>query len=117
MSLHTIITNSPLSREQKDDFLARLDSEGQTSALLAEIKDALQEFIDSGFKDLGVELDQDDPRVKAANAQFDAAVADAQQEFEENMENVTIDAAVLQAKANKAIDTMQINAMKAQMGA
>ena len=117
MSLQTIVTKSPLPQKQKDTLLARLLNEGPTEDVLHEIKTALQSFIDSGFKELGAELDQNDPRIQTVNAQFDADVAEAQSQFEEEIENLKIDAAVAQAKANKSMDTIQIQNMKAKMAA
>lgn len=117
MSLQTIISKSPLSDEDKNALLDRLQEEGATQEVLTAIKASLQEFIDSGFKQLGVEVDPNDPRMKAANDDFNTEIAAAEAEYNEEMENLSIDAAVIQAKANKALDSIQINAMKSQMAA
>jgi len=115
MSLQTIISNSPLEQDEKDFLLQRLDMEGATPEVIASIKTALQEFIDSGFKDLGVAVDPNDPKAQSISDQFKEGVAAAEAEYNEEMENLSIDAAVIQAKTNKTIDTIQINAMKASM--
>jgi hypothetical protein len=115
MSLQTIVSNSPLADDVKEALLTELLTDGATDDVVAKIKDALQEYIDSGFKVLGVEADPNDPKVKAAQAAFDEEISAAEAEYNEEMENLSIDAAVIQAKANKDIDTMQISAMKAQM--
>lgn len=117
MSLQTIIINSPLETKAKDALLKRLEAEGATEAVLADIKASLQEFIDSGFKELGVTADMNDPRAKAIQAEFDEQVAQAQTEYAEELENLNIDAAVAQAKANRALDVVQVNAMKAGLAA
>ncbi len=117
MSLQTIITNSPLEKKEKDALLKRLETEGATEAVLADIKASLQAFIDSGFKELGVTADMSDPRAKAIQAEFDEQVSRAQSELEEELENLNIDAAVAQAKANKALDGIQAGAMKASLAA
>lgn len=117
MSLQTIVSSSPLAQEEKDFLLQRLEMEGATPDVVASIKEALQEYIDAGFKTLGVELDPNDPKVQAAQQQFDEDVAAAEAEYNEEMENLTIDAAVAQAKANKAIDNIQASGIKAQMAA
>lgn len=115
MSLQTIISNSPLEQDEKDFLLQRLEMEGATPEVITAIKAALQDFIDSGFKDLGIALDPNDPKVQSISDQFKAGVAAAEAEYNEEMENLAIDGAVIQAKANKAIDAIQINAMKAGM--
>lgn len=117
MSLQTIVSGSPLKQEEKDYLLQRLEMEGATPDVVASIKAALQEYIDAGFKTLGVELDPNDPKVQAVQQEFEAGVAAAEAEYNEELENLTIDAAVTQAKANKAIDGLQAHALKAQMAA
>ncbi len=117
MSLQTIIINSPLEKKDKDALLKRLETEGASESVLADIKSALQGFIDSGFKELGVAADMNDPRAKAIQTEFDEQVAQAQAEYEEEMENLNIDAAVAQAKANKALDAVQTDAIKAGLAA
>ncbi len=117
MSLQTILTDAPIAEDVKAGLLARLDDEGATPDVIKAIKDALQEYIDTGFKTLGIELDPNDPKVKAAQQQFNADVAEAEAEYTEEMENLSIDAAVVQAQANKNLDTMQADALKAQMAA
>ena len=117
MSLQTIVSGSPLAQEEKDFLLQRLEMEGATPDVVASIKAALQEYIDAGFKTLGVAIDPNDPKVQAVQQQFDQDVAAAEAEYNEEMENLTIDAAVAQAKANKAIDGVQAGAIKAQMAA
>ena len=117
MSLQTIVSESPLAQEEKDFLLQRLEMEGATPDVVASIKAALQEYIDAGFKTLGVELDPNDPKVQAAQQQFDTDVATAEAEYNEELENLTIDAAVVQAKANKASDGVQASAIKAEMAA
>jgi hypothetical protein len=61
MSLQTIISNSPLEKKAKDALLKRLETEGATDSVLADIKASLKEFIDSGFKELGVTADEQKP--------------------------------------------------------
>ncbi len=117
MSLQTILTDAPIAEDVKAELLARFTNEGATPDVVAAIKAALQEYIDTGFKTLGIELDPNDPQVKAAQQQFDTDVAAAEAEYTEEMENLSIDAAVVQAQANKALDTMQADALKAQMTA
>lgn len=117
MSLQTIVSDSPLAQEEKDFLLQRLELEGATPDVVASIKEALQEYIDAGFKTLGVALDPNDPKVQSVQQQFEADVAAAEAEYNEELENITIDAAVAQAKANKAIDGIQVSAIKAEMAA
>lgn len=117
MSLQTIVSNAPLADDIKEYLLTKLLADGPTEEVVTEIKDALQAYIDSGFKTMGIQIDPNDPAVKAANDEFTREVEDAKAEYEEEMENLTIDAAVIQAKANKDIDAMQADALKAQMAA
>jgi len=117
MSLQTIITDSPLSAEDKKALLDRLQSEGATADVVGSIKEALQEYIDAGFKTLGIEADPNDPGVVAAQKHFDEEVASAEAEYNEEVENATIDAAVVQAQANKAIEGLEVDTIKAKMAA
>ena len=117
MSLQTIISNAPLAEDVKERLLTKLLTDGATADIVAEIKDELQAYIDAGFKTLGVQPDPNDPKVKAAQKEFDDEVAAATAEYNEEMENLSIDAAVLQAKANKDIDSMQADAIKASIAA
>ncbi len=115
MSLQTILTDAPIADDVKAELLARLSEEGATPDVVAAIKTALQEYIDAGFKTLGIELDPNDPQVQAAQKQFDTDVAAAEAEYTEEMENLSIDAAVVQAQGNKALDGLQASALKAQL--
>lgn len=117
MSLQTIVTNSPLTQDEKDFLLQRLELEGSTPEVIAAIKEALQEYIDTGFKSLGVTLDPNDPQVQATQQKFQEEVAAAEAEYNEQMENIAIDAAVLQARANKSIDGVQADLVKASIAA
>lgn len=117
MSLQTIISSSPLSDTDKKALLNRLQTEGATPDVVGSIKEALQEYIDAGFKTLGVEVDPNDPGVAAAQKHFDDEVASAEAEYNEEVENATIDAAVVQAQANKAIEGLEVDTIKAKMAA
>lgn len=121
MSLQTILTDAPIAEDVKAELLERLDAEGATPDVVAAIKSALQEYIDAGFKTLGIELDPNDPKVQAAQKQFDDDVAAAEAEYTEEMENLAIDAAVVQVQGNKALDGLQASALtsalKAQLAA
>ncbi len=115
MSLQTIVSNAPLAEDVKERLLTKLLSDGATEDVVAEIKYELQAYIDAGFKTMGVEVDAQDPRVKAANDAFTKEIAAAQAEYNEEIEDLNIDAAVIQASANKDIDAIQADALKAQM--
>lgn len=117
MSLQTIVTNAPLAEDVRAYLLERIEKEGATEDVLATVKEALQAYIDAGFKAEGVVIDNDHPTVVAAQQTFAEEVADATAEFTEETENLAIDAAVEQAKANKALDRLQAGAVKAQMAA
>jgi hypothetical protein len=117
MSLQTIVQNAPLDPAAKQALLAQIANDGDTPETRAVVKDALQEYIDAGFKKLGVELDPNDPKVQAITAQLNASLDEAENELNEELENLNIDAAVAQAKANKALDGIQIDAMKASLTA
>lgn len=115
MSLQTIVTGSPLTQDEKDFLLQRLELEGATPDVVAAIKAALQEYIDAGFKTLGVALDPNDPKVQAIQQQFEEDLAAAQSEFTEELENASIDAAIVQAQAGRKLDALQAGAVKMQM--
>ena len=117
MSLQTIVSNSPLPDDIKERLLTKLLSDGATDEVVAEIKDALQEYIDAGFKTMGVTADPNDPKVKAAQQAFDEEISAAEAEYNEEMENLSIDAAVIQAKANKDLDTVHIQTLKSGLAA
>lgn len=117
MSLQTIVQNAPLDPKVKQGLLAQLAADGDTPETRAVVKDALQEYIDAGFKKLGVELDPNDPKVQAVTEQLNAAMDDAENELNEELENLNIDAAVAQAKANRALDGIQADAAKAALAA
>jgi hypothetical protein len=117
MSLQTIISSSPLAEDQKEFLLQRLELEGATPAVITSIKESLQEYIDAGFKKLGVELDQNDSAVKAVQQKFQADITAAEAEYNEELENVSIDTAISQAKANKGLNAIQVDTIKASIGA
>ncbi len=117
MSLQTIVTNAPLDEDVKQALLERLEEEGATDDVIAAIKAALQEHIDAGFKTLGIEVDPNDPVIQKAGADFTKAVTQASTTFEEKMEDLSIDGAVAQAKANKKLETIQVQAIRAQLTA
>lgn len=115
MSLQTIVSNAPLADDVKAQLLARLAEEGNTEEVVAAIKVALQDHIESGFKALGVTLDPSDPQVKAIDDKFKAEVAAAEKDYNDKMDDLSIDAAVIQAQANKEIDTVQAKMVKEKM--
>jgi hypothetical protein len=117
MSLQTIVQNAPLDPKTKQSLLDQIANDGDTPETRAVVKDALQDYIDAGFKKLGVELDANDPKVQTVTNQLNAAMNDAENELNEELENLNIDAAVAQAKANKALDGIQVGAMKANLAA
>ncbi|MEK7632831.1 MAG: hypothetical protein AAB473_03495 [Patescibacteria group bacterium] len=117
MSLQTIISSSPLSDADKKALLNRLQAEGATPDVVGSIKEALQEYIDAGFKTLGVEADPNNPSVISAQQHFDEEVASAEAEYNEDVENATIDAAVAQAQTNKAIEALEADTIKAKIAA
>lgn len=117
MSLQTIVTNAPLDEEVKSLLLERLEEEGPTDDVIASIKAALQEHIDAGFKTLGISVDPNDPVIQKAEEEFTETVQKAEAEFNEKMEDLSIDAAVAQAKANKQLDALQVQAIRAQLAA
>ncbi len=115
MSLQTIVTNAPLAEDVRAYLLERIEKEGATADVLATVKEALQAYIDAGFKSEGIEVNAKDPVVVTAQQAFAEEVAEATAEFTEETENLAIDAAVEQAKANKALDRLQANTVRAQM--
>lgn len=117
MSLQTIVQNAPLDAGVKQGLLAQIANDGDTPETRAIVKDALQEYIDAGFKKLGVELDPNDPKVKAITDELNTAIDEAESELAEELENLNIDAAVAQARANKTLDGIQVDAMKANLAA
>lgn len=117
MSLQTIVQNAPLDPKVKQGLLAQLANDGDTPETRAIVKDALQEYIDAGFKKLGVELDPNNPKVQAVTNQLNSALDDAENELQEELENLNVDAAVAQAKANRSLDGLQAGAMKASLAA
>lgn len=117
MSLQTIVQNAPLDPKVKQGLLDQIANDGDTPETRAVVKDALQEYIDAGFTTLGVELDANDPKVQAVTTQLNASLDEAEAELNEDLENANIDAAVAQAKANKALDGIQASAMRASLAA
>ena len=117
MSLQTIVSSSPLSDADKKALLNRLQTEGATLDVVGSIKEALQEYIDAGFKTLGIEADPNDPGVVAAQKHFDEEVASAEAEYNEEIENAAIDAAVVQAQMNKVIENLEVDTIKTKMAA
>lgn len=117
MSLQTIVQGAPIAEDVKTMLLDRITQEGVTEDVVRAVKDALQDYIDSGFQKLGVEVDQNDPKVQAMTDKLNADIDAADQELTEELENLNIDAAVAQAKANKALDSVEAQALKAKMAA
>jgi len=117
MSLQTIVSESPLSAEDKKELLQRLELEGATPDVVAAIKAALQDYIDSGFKTLGIEPDPNDPRIQAIQSKLEQDIAAVHDEYTEELENLSIDAAVAQAQGNKKVEKLQVDLVKMQMAA
>lgn len=117
MSLQTILQKAPLATKTKQTLLNRIAEEGETAEVTQAVKDALQEYIDSGFKTLGVAADPNDPTIASITSTLNNELDAIENELQETLENLSIDAAVTQAKANKMIDTAGIAGMKAKMAA
>ncbi|MFA6017940.1 MAG: hypothetical protein WCT28_01105 [Patescibacteria group bacterium] len=117
MSLQTIVQNAPLAADVKKMLLDRIASEGETPELTEDVKVALQDYIDAGFKTLGVELDPNDPKVQAVATELNEELDAVEEEYNEELENLNIDAAVAQAKGNRDIDGLEADAFKAKMAA
>lgn len=115
MSLQTIVTSAPLTDEVKEYLLDRITNEGETADVIATVKEALQEYIDAGFKTMGIEVDPNDPRVVAAKTTRDTEIQSAMDDLDEEIENLSIDAAVVHSQANKSIETLQVNTLKTQL--
>lgn len=117
MSLQTIVTNAPITDEVKKYLLERLEIEGATPDVVATIKQALQEYIEAGFTQLGVATNPNDPAIVAAQQKFDTEVKKAEDMFTEEVENAAIDAALIQAQTTKDLETLQVQTLKEQMAA
>lgn len=115
MSLQTIVQDAPIAENEKKNLLDRIAREGSTPEVVTAVREALQSYIDSGFKALGVEPDPNDPKVQAIADQLNADIDEIEAGFEEELENLNIDAAVAQAKANKTLDSVEAQALKAKM--
>lgn len=115
MSLIDIVNSSPLSDEQKTYWTGRVEAEGQTPEVVAGIREALQEYIDSGFQKLGVELDPNDPNVKEEYKKMEDEVAAAQADFDEKMADIEAEASAVTQAIAKDIDKIQADVVKAQI--
>src|SRR3989338_8161217 len=112
MSLIDIVNSSPLSDDQKTYWRGRVEAEGHTREVVAGIREALQEYIDSGFQTLGVVMDPNDPNVKAENAKLEAAVSAAQADFDEKMADIEAEASAVTQAVTKDIDKIEAGMIK-----
>lgn len=115
MSLIDIVNSSPLSPEQKAFWVGRIETEGQTPEIVSGIRESLQEYIDNGFQKLGVQMDPNDPQVKAEYKKMEDAVAAAEAEFAERMDDIEAETKAVAQAVTKDIDKAQANIIKSSI--
>lgn len=112
MSLIDIITSSPLAEDKKAELVARIETEGATPEVVADVRAALQEYIDGGFQTLGVHMDPNDPGVKEATEKMEQEIAAAEADFTEKIADVEAEAKAVQQAIVKDADKIQANMIK-----
>ncbi|KKW30544.1 MAG: hypothetical protein UY72_C0009G0007 [Candidatus Uhrbacteria bacterium GW2011_GWD2_52_7] len=115
MSLIDIINSSPLADDQKTALVERVEAEGATPDVVADVRAALQEYIDGGFQTLGVEVDVNDPAVKAATEKMEQEIAAAEADFNDSMADIDAEAKAVQQAIVKDADKIQANMIKGQI--
>lgn len=115
MSLIDIINASPLASDQKAMWTERIQAEGASPEVVAGVREALQEYIDSGFQKLGVVLDPNDPSVKAASEEMETQIAAAEADFNDNIADIEAEAKAVQSAVTKDADKIHAEMIKAEI--
>lgn len=106
---------SELDAEQKQTYLALLDSGESALVVLDEIDKLLQNQLDQEFREVGISMDENDPEYVAKQKEMEEEMANAQAEYEKAMGEVEKGAAEIQASLAQEMDEVSIKALKEKM--
>ena len=103
----TIIENSPLSPEQKENFSQAIQENGLTPEVLEALKDALGHKQIEGLDNMGLSLDGADPALAQANETFKQEVTAAAEDFAAGMADIAKQVDTKMKSLTKDIEKVQ----------
>lgn len=110
-----IKTISELSEEEKEQFLAMIESGENPADVLDKIEEKLQEKLNDVFKEEGIELDENDPAVQARNNEMLSEVKAAEDEFNKTMDEIEKESDQIQEEALAEADKIKADNLKSKL--
>lgn len=103
------------SQTEKDSWISRIKQEGLTDTLKEELKQVLQQKIDSEFVDLGIEPDETSEEFKSVQQAMTSEIDAAESEFKKEAKDLKTQAEQLQKDAAMEMDAAMIENARSQI--
>ncbi len=110
--LRTVLESLP-DEAKSQEFLARLEQEGPTAELIADINDYLQARVDASMSALGVQpLSDADPALEAARKEALEATEAAMNKYKAAMADIENELSDLQKETGARLDEVEAEDLK-----
>ncbi|MDD5489831.1 MAG: hypothetical protein PHP25_04090 [Candidatus Moranbacteria bacterium] len=101
-----------LSNQEKQKYIDMMDKGEDFVDILDMISDGLQQKLDKVYQDAGIEIDYNDPEVKQADAEMNAELRAAAEEFNQEMGKIKKLAQDLHTETVREADESQMTALR-----
>jgi RecJ-like exonuclease len=116
-TLLEIITESPLSATTKDFFAKKIKKEGATQENIIALRELLRAVKRQTATDMGIQVDPNDPKLKAAQADMHTNLQAASDKYAQTMKRLEAEAARLTSDIQedlKHLEKIVVDSAKAE---